>query len=160
MKRKLLRTTIVDSDVLYQRRIKFSISVGYWRKKEYYDTAHQLFRDLKKTYTSVSREVLCSILIEFGMPRRLVGLIKMCLNETYSTVRIGKYQSDMFPTQKGVKKRDVWRRRFENGIKMDLKEIRPVCVEWINLAQGRDCLRFLVNAVLSGSCATELCYWM
>jgi hypothetical protein len=27
---------------------------------------------------------------EFGIPRKLVGLIKMCLNETYSIVRIGK----------------------------------------------------------------------
>jgi hypothetical protein len=33
---------------------------------------------------------LYNILIEFGIPRKLVGLIKMCLNETYSRVRIGK----------------------------------------------------------------------
>jgi hypothetical protein len=29
--------------------------------------------------------------------------IKMCLNETYSTVRIGKYQSDKIPIQNGLK---------------------------------------------------------
>jgi hypothetical protein len=45
---------------------------------------------LKKAYDSVRRGVLYNILIEFGIPRKLVGLIKMCLNETYSTVRIGK----------------------------------------------------------------------
>jgi hypothetical protein len=38
---------------------------------------------------SVRREALYNILIEFGIPRKLVGLIKMCLNETYSRVRIG-----------------------------------------------------------------------
>jgi retron-type reverse transcriptase len=27
----------------------------------------------------------------------------MCLNETYSTVHIGKYQSDKFPTENGLK---------------------------------------------------------
>jgi hypothetical protein len=27
----------------------------------------------------------------------------MCLNETYSTVHIGKYQSDKFPVQNGLK---------------------------------------------------------
>jgi hypothetical protein len=32
---------------------------------------------------------------------QLVRLIKMCLNGTYSKVRIGKYLSDMFPTQNG-----------------------------------------------------------
>jgi hypothetical protein len=32
-----------------------------------------------------------------------VGLIKMCLNETYSRVRIGKYLSDKFTIQNGLK---------------------------------------------------------
>jgi hypothetical protein len=31
----------------------------------------------------------------------------MCLNETYSTVHIGKYQSDKFPVQNGLKQGDV-----------------------------------------------------
>jgi hypothetical protein len=52
-------------------------------------------------------EELYSILTEFGIPRKLVRLIKMCLNETYSTVRIGKYQSDKFPTENGLKQRDA-----------------------------------------------------
>jgi hypothetical protein len=51
---------------------------------EYNGTVNQLFIDFKK-YGSVMREVLYIILIEFGIPRKLFGLIKMCLNETYST---------------------------------------------------------------------------
>jgi hypothetical protein len=50
----------------------------------------QLFVDFKKAYYSVRREVLYNILIEFGIPLKLVSLIKMCLNETYSRVRVGK----------------------------------------------------------------------
>jgi hypothetical protein len=42
-----------------------------------------------KAYDSVRREVLYNILFEFGIPRKLVGLIKMCLNETNSTVHAG-----------------------------------------------------------------------
>jgi hypothetical protein len=34
-------------------------------------------------------------------------LIKMCLNETYSKVRIGKVSSDIFPFQKGLKQGDA-----------------------------------------------------
>jgi hypothetical protein len=34
-------------------------------------------------------------------------LIKMCLNETYSKVRIGKHLSDNFPTQNGIKPEDA-----------------------------------------------------
>jgi hypothetical protein len=55
------------------------------KKWEYNGTVHQLFIDFKKAYDSVKRKVFYSILIEFGIPRKLVGLIQMCLNETYST---------------------------------------------------------------------------
>jgi hypothetical protein len=38
---------------------------------------------------------------------KLVRLIKMCLNGTNSKVRIGKYLSDSFPIQNGLKQRDT-----------------------------------------------------
>jgi len=36
---------------------------------------------------------LYNILIEFGIPMKLARLIKMCLNETCSRVRVGKHLS-------------------------------------------------------------------
>jgi hypothetical protein len=68
---------------------------------------NQLFIDFKKAYVSVKREVLYNILLEFGIPEKLVRLIKMCLNETYSKVRIGKLLSDKFPIQNGLKQGDA-----------------------------------------------------
>jgi hypothetical protein len=68
---------------------------------------HQLFIDLKKVYDSVNREVLYNILLEFGVPKKLVRLIKMCLNETYSKVRRGRLLSDKFPIQNGLKQGDA-----------------------------------------------------
>jgi hypothetical protein len=50
------------------------------KKWKYNGTVHQLFIDLKKAYNSVQRGVLYNILIEFGVPRKLVGLSKICLN--------------------------------------------------------------------------------
>jgi hypothetical protein len=41
--------------------------------------------------------------LSFGISRKLVGLIKMCLNETYSRVRISKNLSDKFNIQNGLK---------------------------------------------------------
>jgi hypothetical protein len=38
---------------------------------------------------------------------KLVRLIKMCLNETYSKVRIGKHLSDSFRNQNGLKQGDT-----------------------------------------------------
>jgi hypothetical protein len=51
----------------------------------------------------VRREVLYNIFIEFGVPMKVFRLNKMCLNETYSKVRIGKHLSDSFPIQNGLK---------------------------------------------------------
>jgi hypothetical protein len=51
-----------------------------------YGTAHKQFIDFKNAYDSGRREVLYNILIEFGIPNKLVGSIKMCLIETYSTI--------------------------------------------------------------------------
>jgi purine nucleoside phosphorylase len=42
----------------------------------YNEAVHQLFIDFKKVYDSVRREVLYNILIEFGVPKNLVRLIK------------------------------------------------------------------------------------
>ena len=79
-----------------------------WEKKwEYIVAVHQLFIDFKKAYDSVRREVLCNILIEFGIPMKLVRLIKMCLNETYGRVRVGKHLSDMFPISNVFKQGDA-----------------------------------------------------
>jgi hypothetical protein len=47
------------------------------KRREYNGTVYQLFIDFRKVYDSVRREVLYNILIEFGIPRKLVGLIKM-----------------------------------------------------------------------------------
>ena len=57
------------------------------KKWEYNEAVHQLCINFKKTYDSVRREVFYNILIEFGIPMKLVRLIKMYLTETYSRVR-------------------------------------------------------------------------
>jgi hypothetical protein len=97
----------VGFDITDQLLIRLSAFARYWRKKwEYSETVHQLFLDFKKAYDSV-RELLYSILIEFGILMKLVRLIEMCLNETYSKVRIGKHLSDSFPIQNGLKQGDA-----------------------------------------------------
>jgi hypothetical protein len=66
----------VDFDITDQLLSTYSAFVRYWRKKwKYNETVHQLFIN-KKVYDSASRKVLYNILIEFGIPIKLVGLIK------------------------------------------------------------------------------------
>jgi hypothetical protein len=76
-------------------------------KWEYNETVHQLFIDFKKAHDSVRREVLYNILIEFGVAMKLVRLIKMCLNETYSEICICKHLSESFHMQNGLKQGDA-----------------------------------------------------
>jgi len=77
------------------------------KKWDYNEAVHQLFIDFKKAYDSVRREALYSILIEFGIPMKLVKLIKMYLTETHSRVRAGKNLYDMFPIRNGLKQGDA-----------------------------------------------------
>jgi hypothetical protein len=62
--------------------------------------------DSNEAYDSFSREVLYKILIEFGIPMKLVTLIKICLTETYSRVLLDKNLSDVFPIRNGLKQGD------------------------------------------------------
>jgi hypothetical protein len=73
------------------------------KKWEYNGTVHQLFIDFKKAYDSLKTEVLYNILLEFCIPKKLVTLIKMCLNETYTKVCMGKLLFDKFLIQNGMK---------------------------------------------------------
>jgi hypothetical protein len=108
----------VGFNVTDQLLIRYFAFVRYCRKWEYGETVHQLFIDFKKAYDSARRLVLYKILIEFvafGVPMKLVRLIKMRLNETYSKVRIVKYLSDNFRIQYGLKQ-DVYRHCFSTSL--------------------------------------------
>jgi hypothetical protein len=67
----------------------FCIRQTLEKKWECNEAVHQLLIDFKRVYDSVGRETFYNILNKFGIPMKLVRLIKMCLNENYSTVRIG-----------------------------------------------------------------------
>jgi hypothetical protein len=50
----------------------------------------------------------CIIFSEFGIPMKLVWVIKMCLTETYSRVWVGMNLSDMFHIMNGLKQGDAF----------------------------------------------------
>jgi len=60
----------------------FSIRQILKIKLECNEALQQLFTDFKEAYDSVMRKVLYNVIIEFGIPVKLVRLIIMCLNET------------------------------------------------------------------------------
>jgi len=73
MQRKLLGIINVDFDATDQLLIIYSEFVKYLRKNG--NTMKQCI----SCYNSVRREVLHNVVIEFGIPMKMVRLIKMCL---------------------------------------------------------------------------------
>jgi hypothetical protein len=56
---------------------------------------------------------LCNILIECGIPMKLVRLIKMCLNKNYRGVWVGEHL-DMFPIKNCLKQGNALSTRLSN----------------------------------------------
>jgi hypothetical protein len=75
------------SDVTGQLLIRSFAFIKYWRRNG--SAMRQYISAIRRLQEG--REVLYNILIEFGVPMKLGRLIKMCLNEMYSKVRIGKH---------------------------------------------------------------------
>ena len=102
MQRKLLGFIKVDFDAVTDHILRNrQILEKKWENNE---AVNQHFKDFKKVYDSVMREVLYNILIEVCIPMEMVRLIKMRPNETHSRFRRGKNLSYMFPIRNGLKK--------------------------------------------------------
>jgi len=54
------------------------------------------------------------MLIESGIPMKLIRLLKMCLHETYNRIRIDKHLSEKFSIRNGLKQGDALAPLFFN----------------------------------------------
>jgi hypothetical protein len=57
---------------------------------------------------------------------KLISLIKMCLNETYSKVHIGKQLSESFPIQNGLKQDDLSPQLFSFALEYAIRKENQV----------------------------------
>ncbi|XP_066909695.1 uncharacterized protein [Halyomorpha halys] len=67
---------------------------------------HQLYIDFQKAYDSIDHQKQYNIMIEQEIPKKLVNLVRMCMNETYDKVRIGKHLSEKSQVRAGLKQGD------------------------------------------------------
>ncbi|KAJ4435309.1 hypothetical protein ANN_17919 [Periplaneta americana] len=79
----------------WEDNIKMDLREVAYEDREWINLAQD--RDQWRTYV---RAVM-------NIPKKLVRLIKMCLSETYSRVRIGQFLSDKFPIHCGLKQGDA-----------------------------------------------------
>lgn len=73
---------------------------------EFNITIHQLFVDFKQAYDSIERAALFVILEEFGIPRKLINLVKATLTNTRCKVLIQSTLSDSFDINTGLRQGD------------------------------------------------------
>ena len=69
-------------------------------------------------------EVMCNSVIEFVFTMKLVKLIKMCLNATYSRIRVGNNLSDKFPIINGLKNRCFIATSFNFALEYTIRGIQ------------------------------------
>ena len=77
------------------------------KKWEYNKDVCRIFIYFEKAYDSIKREYLLDILVKFGVLKKLVRLIKTCLDGIQSKVRIGNYLSSTIPIENGLKQGDA-----------------------------------------------------
>jgi hypothetical protein len=76
------------------------------RTCEYKLDIHQLYIDYKQAYDTINRAELVEIMKEFGIPMKLVRLVKMTLANTNSKVKIQGKLSPSFETMIGLRHGD------------------------------------------------------
>jgi hypothetical protein len=68
---------------------------------------HQLFIDYKQAYDSINRQQMYKIMKEFGIPEKLINLVKMTLRRTLNKVQISGKLSDSFETTRSLRQGDT-----------------------------------------------------
>jgi endonuclease/exonuclease/phosphatase family metal-dependent hydrolase/ribosomal protein S28E/S33 len=84
----------------------FSVKQVLEKCWEYNIEVHQIFVDFKQAYDSIDRTVLYTILLDLGIPAKLVRLIKLTMTGSISQVRVQNDLTASFETECGLKQGD------------------------------------------------------
>lgn len=74
---------------------------------EFGKDVHLCFVDFRQAYDSIVRNKLWAALEEFGIPKKLIDLIKTCNTNTKCKVKFGNGTSDSFEVSTGLKQGDA-----------------------------------------------------
>ncbi|GFW79531.1 reverse transcriptase domain-containing protein [Trichonephila clavipes] len=76
------------------------------KTKEYNIKTFHLFVDFKAVYDSINRDKMIEAITEFKIPKKLVNLTKATLKNVCCRIKIQKYLSEPFTTERGLRQGD------------------------------------------------------
>jgi hypothetical protein len=98
---KLLGIISVGFDIRDQQLIRTRAKLRWEECNPLCITYNSLLKHKSLVIIMHLTEILYNIPTDFGVPMKLVRLIKICLNEMYGKVHIGKHLFDNFPIKNG-----------------------------------------------------------
>jgi sorting nexin-29 len=69
-------------------------------------SVHQIYVDFKQAYDSIQRKKLYTIMYEFGLPPKLVGLVRATMTGTEAHVKVQTELTNTFEIRQGLKQGD------------------------------------------------------
>ncbi|GFV20529.1 transposon TX1 uncharacterized 149 kDa protein [Trichonephila clavipes] len=76
------------------------------KTKEYNIKTFHLFVDFKAAYDSINRDKMIEAMTEFKIPKKLINLMKATLKNARCRIKIQKYLSEPFTTERGLRQGD------------------------------------------------------
>ena len=84
----------------------FTLRQSLEKRHENQDRTHHLFVDFNAPFDSPVRDRVYAVMSELGIPPKLIRLYRMTLSSSYSSVKVGKYLSELFDTVRGLRQGD------------------------------------------------------
>ena len=148
----------VDENIGKSTIDQLSIIVHIIEKRyEYKQNVWQLFIEFKKAYDNVHRESLYNIMHEFGFPRKLNRLVKLCMENTQYTVRVDNTMSTSFTVDTGLKQGDALSPiLFNLVLEKVVRELQCLRGGQVNSDNGLRILGFTDDLDIIGNSLTEI----
>jgi len=77
------------------------------KSHEFDKDVHLLFVDFKAAYDSVNRERLWKVMDQLGIPRKIIRMIRACVNGSKCKVKYGGEESEEFEVKTGLRQGDA-----------------------------------------------------
>jgi hypothetical protein len=85
----------------------FTLSQILEKTVEYQEGIHHLFMDFKAAYDSINRKMLYSAMEEFGIPLKLIRLVKQTMARVQCLIRVQSYLSNPLEAKNGLRQGDA-----------------------------------------------------